>query len=261
MLSAWRVAGAAFALTLILVVAYAGWVSSRQHPGSPAEVRPQDKTVLSERGDPRGAKPAASLPSEDAPGRDVPDLPRYPDSVRVEYERKELDALVITRASYLSREKLDVVRGFYRGVFRSEDWKVANAEFSDGEWTFLVVKGEREAEIEVRSHGTVSETEMRLSAPQPRKHLDKKAASETSPPKREAAPEPTPSRTPATASPASASPAPASASPAPASAPPASASPASASPAPASAPQQSAPARGGYETEDDDSDDFESEDD
>ena len=140
-MSTWRVAGAAFALTLILVVAYAGWVSNRQHLESATEVRPQDKTMLSERPRPRDAKPAASLPSEDAPGRDVPDLPRYPDSVRVEYERKELDALVVTRARYLSREKLDVVRGFYRGVFRSEDWKVANAEFSDDEWTFLVVKG------------------------------------------------------------------------------------------------------------------------
>jgi hypothetical protein len=205
--------------------------------------------MLSERTGPRDAKPAASLPSEDAPGRDVPDLPRYPDSVRVEYERKELDALVVTRARYLSREKLDVVRGFYRGVFRSEDWKVANAEFSDDEWTFLVVKGEREAEIEVRSHGTGSETEMRLSAPQSPDQSDKKAAAEASPPKREAAPEPTPSPTPA-----------APASPAPASAPPAygSAPPASASPAPASVPP--APAPGGYEVGEDDSDDFEEDD-
>ncbi len=225
-MSTWRGAGAAFTLTLILVVAYAGWALNRQHLESPAEVRPQDKTMLAEGTSPRDAKPAASLPSEDTPGRDVPDLPRYPDSVRVEYERRELGALVLTRATYLSHEKLDTVRGFYRGVFRSEGWKVANAEFSDDEWTFLVVKGEREAEIEVRPHDTGSETDMRLSAPQPPKQSDKKAAPE-------AAPEPTPSPTPA----------------------PASAPPSYASPAPASVPPAPAPARGGYGVEDDDSDD------
>jgi hypothetical protein len=235
-LSTWRVAGAAFVLALILVVAYAGWALNQQHLESPAEVRPQDKTMLAERTNPPDPVPAASLPSEDTPGRDAPDLPRYPDSVRVEYERKELDALILTRARYLSAEKVDTVRGFYRGVFRSEDWKVANAEFSDHEWTFLVVKGELEAEIEVRAHATGSETDMRLSAPRSSEQTNKEAASEASPPEREAAPEPTASPTPATASPAST-----------ATAPPSYVSP--------------APAPDGYEFEEDDPDDFEGGDD
>jgi hypothetical protein len=238
MLSTWRGAGAAFALALILVVAYAGWVLNRENLESPAQVRAQDKTTLSERTSPRDAKLAVSLPLEDAPGKDVSDLPRYPEAVRVEYERKEMDALVLTRTRYLSHEKVDAVRGFYRGVFRSEGWKVANADFSDDEWTFLAVKGEREAEIEVRPRYTGSETDMRLSVPQPPERPDKKAASEPAPPKREAAPEPTP-----------------------ASAPPSygSAPPGSASPAPASVPP--APVPGGYEIEEDDSDDIEGGDD
>ena len=251
-MSTWRVAGAAFVLALILVVAYAGWALNQQHLESPAEVRPQDKTTLAERTSPPDPEPAASLPAEDTPGKDVPDLPRYPDSVRVEYERKELDALILTRARYLSTEKVDTVRGFYRGVFRSEDWKVANVEFSDDEWTFLVVKGEREAEIEVRPHNAGSETDVRLSAPRPPEQPDKKAASEASPPDREAAPEPSP--TPATASPAST--ATASAAPSYASPPPV-----SASPAPASVPPAPAPAPDGYGSEEDDSEEFEGEDD
>ncbi len=251
-MSTWRAAGVAFALMLVLVVAYAGQVSTRQRAENVTEVRPQDKTVLSRHTGPRDAEPAASLPSEDVPGRDVRDLPRYPGSVRVEYEYKEIDTLVLTRAKYLSHEKLDTVRGFYRGVFRSEDWKVANAEFSDGEWTFLAVKGEREAEIEVRPHATGSETDVRLSAPRPPEQPDKKAASEASPPEREAAPEPSP--TPAAASPAST--ATASALPSYASPPPA-----SASPAPASVPPAPAPAPDNYVFEEDDSDDFEGEDD
>ena len=226
-MSTWRAAGIAFAVILVLIVAYAGQVATRQHPEN---VRRQGETVLSERSGQRDAKPAADLPSEDAPGRDVPDLPRYPGSVRVEYERREIDALVLTRARYLSDQKIDTIRGFYRSVIRSEGWRVANAEFSDGEWTFLVVKGGREAEIEVRAHDASSETEMRLIAPQPREQPDNKAASEASLPKSEAPPEPTPSLR--------AAPAPA---------------------APATVPP--APAPGGYEYEEDDSEDFEGEDD
>jgi hypothetical protein len=205
----WRVARIAFVLSLILVATYAWWASNRQHPESVAKVRSQDKAILSERTSPRDAKPAVPLPSEDVPGKDVSDLPRYPDSVRVEYERKEMGGLVLTRIRYLSHEKLDAVRGFYRGVFRSGGWKVANVEFSEGEWTFLVVKGKREADIEIGSHDIGAETTMTLSVPQPLNQSDKRVASEAPPPKREAAPEPA-------SSPASVSPAPASVPPTPA---------------------------------------------
>ena len=116
----------------------------------------------------------------------MPDLPRYPDSVRVEYERSQLDALILTRVRYLSNEKLDTVRGFYRGVFQSEDWRVANAEFSDGEWTFLAVKGDREADIEMRPHEAGVETDMRLSEPQPPPQPEEDDSSEATPPERDA---------------------------------------------------------------------------
>ena len=188
-----RAARIAFVLTLALVAAYAGWISNRQHPENVAKVRSQDRVVLSEQTSPRDAKAVVPLPSEDVPGKDVSDLPRYPDSVRVEYERKVMDALVLTRTRYLSHEKLDAVRGFYRGVFRSGGWKVANVDFSDGEWTFLVVKGEREADIEIRFHDAGAETTMQVSVPQPLNQSDKRVAPEVSPPKREVAPEPAPS--------------------------------------------------------------------
>ena len=87
-MSTWRAVGVALAMMLILVVTYAGQVSTRQHAQNATEVRPQGKLVLPDRPAPPGAKPAASFPPEDAPGREVPDLPRYPGSVRVEYERK-----------------------------------------------------------------------------------------------------------------------------------------------------------------------------
>lgn len=104
-------------------------------------------------------------PPEDVPGEEVPGLPRYPDSVRVGYERGDRGDLVVVRARYLSTEELDAVRGFYRGVFRSEGWTEADASFSAGEWTFHVTDDEREATVRISDLGPSVETVIELSEP------------------------------------------------------------------------------------------------
>ena len=114
-----------FAVTLVLAAIGASWAVTRQQSESLSATPPENTTTISERTAPSNTKPAMSLPAEDVLGRDVPDLPRYPSSVRVEYERKVQDRLVFTTVRYLSHAKLDVIRGFYRGVFRSKDWSVA----------------------------------------------------------------------------------------------------------------------------------------
>jgi hypothetical protein len=202
-----------FALTLVLAAIGTSWVLIGQQSESVSVMRPEDTGTIPERTTPPNTKPAPSLPAEDVPGHDISDLPRYPGSVRVEYERKEQDLLVFTRVKYLSRAKLDVIRGFYRGVFRAEEWKVANVEFSEGEWTFLVVHGEREADIEIQPRGRdVTRVDIELSEPLP----ERKPAPKEIPQKREASP--------ATQEPASPPP------------------PQSATPTPAPAPQSAAPA-------------------
>ena len=207
-----------FALTLVLVAIGASWVLTRQQPESVSAVHPEAKTTISERTTPSNTKPAMSLPAEDVPGKDVPALHRYPGSVRVEYERKEQDLLVFTRIRYLSHARLDVIRGYYRGVFRAEGWKVVNVEFSEGEWTFLVVHGEREANVIIEPHGQdVTRVDIEFSELLPKKEPAPKQRPqklEVDPAPQEPAPsEPaTPTPTPA---PQSASPAPQSASPAP----------------------------------------------
>lgn len=214
MLSRWRKASIALGLPLVLAAACSGWVPSHESADSSTAAPPQEGTSPPERIASKKAQVAAPLPPEDAPGKDVPDLPRYPDSVRVEYERSQLDALILTRVRYLSDEKVDTVRGFYRGVFQSEGWRVANAEFSDGEWTFLAVKGDREADIEVSPHDAGVETDMRLSQPQPSPQPEEEDddSSEASPPERDAGRrEAAPPRTPAPAPPAPAPTAPATA--------------------------------------------------
>ncbi len=213
-----------YATTLLLVAIGASWVFTRQLSESVSVVPQEDKTAISEQTTRANAKPSPSLPAEDVPGKDMPDLPRYPGSVRVEYDRKEQDLLVFTRVRYLSHERLDVIRGFYRGVFRAEGWKVANVEFSEGEWTFLVVHGEREANIKIESHGRdVTRMDIVLSDVLPQKQTTPKKmpqneANPASPervpsqPHQPATPQPSRSATPQPSAPATASP---SASPAP----------------------------------------------
>jgi hypothetical protein len=115
--------------------------------------------------DPGGGTVAASIPAEDARGEPVPWLPRPPGSVRLGYSEKESDGLVLVRASYLTTEKTNAVLGFYRGVFAAERWEVANVEYADGGWHFLVLRGDLEAEVKVLTREGGSEAEIELSGP------------------------------------------------------------------------------------------------
>jgi hypothetical protein len=204
---------ASLALMLVLAGYVAGWALNHQRPETITEVNSPSKTA------PRTPEPLARIPSENVPGAEISGLPRYPGSVRAEYERGQRDGLKVVRARYLTRDGLDAVRGFYRGVFRAEEWKVANVEFSEDRWTFLVVDGEREANITIEPHGQdVTSVDIEFSEPLPEKESAPKERSQKreddSAPQEPVPPQPaTPTPNPA---PQSASPAPLSASPAPA---------------------------------------------
>ena len=234
-LNAWRVGAGVFLLTLVLVTIGAGWVLTRQQSESASAIHPEDKTTISERSASSNTKPATSLPAQDVPGEDIQDMPRYPGSVRVEYQRNVQDRLVFTKVRYLSHARLDVIRGFYRGVFRSKIWTVANAEFSEGEWTFLVVHSKREAQVRIEPHSRgVTRVDIILSEPLP----EKKPAPKEIPQKREVSPATQEPASPPPTQPATPTPAAQSATPAPA--------PQSAAPAP-----QPAPAPDDYEEDGD----------
>jgi hypothetical protein len=154
------------ALTLILILAGSavGYTLIRLWPDLPLFPR----LILQE----ESQVVATPAPSEDVPGEDIPGLPRYPGSVRDEYEREEADDLIITKVGYVAAvSSLDTIREFYRDTFREEDWSVANAEFSEGRWSFLVTQDEREALVEfgtrTGSHGGLIETRIELSEPPP----------------------------------------------------------------------------------------------
>jgi hypothetical protein len=213
-----RVIVASLALILVLAGFLAGWALNHQRPERFTETNSPSKTAPSEQTAPRTPEPVARIPSEDVPGAEISGLPRYPGSVRVEYERGQGEGLKVVRARYLTRDGLDAARGFYRGVFRAEGWKVANVEFSEDRWTFLAVHGDREANIIIEPHDRdVTRVDIEVSEPLPKKEPAPKEKSQ----KREARPAPqepappqpaTPAPTPA---PQTASPAPQTASPAP----------------------------------------------
>lgn len=166
------------ALILFLAGLSAGWALVQREP----EPRLSSRTSA-----PPTTVAAPLPPAADVPGEDVPGLPRYPDSVRTGYERGERGGLVVIRARYLTTEGLDAVRGFYRGVFQSEDWEEADADFSEDEWTFYVTNGEREATVRISDLGPSVETSIELTEPSP----------EETPPRRTPEPEPEPAPVPA----------------------------------------------------------------
>jgi hypothetical protein len=178
----------ASALMLALVGFGFGWFFSGQQISNLEEGQSSPSAISH-----TTAKPDATLPKADVPGEDFSDLPRYPGSVRVKYERRVSKVgLVLIDTEYVASARLGDVRQFYRGVFRSEGWTVASLDVSEGEWDFLVTKGDREAVIEIEIRKGLVETEIEVSEPQKEKAIQRDSAS----PQRPEQPTPAPSTTP-----------------------------------------------------------------
>lgn len=109
--------------------------------------RPVDATS------PPGKVLSTSTPTEDVGNKPIPGLPRHPGAVRVGYSEDRTNGVTTVRAGYVTEKNPEGVRGFYRDVFRSKNWQVANVEYSGGGWYFLVTRGGREASIEVSPEG------------------------------------------------------------------------------------------------------------
>lgn len=106
-----------------------------------------------------------SASTGDVRGGPVPGLPRPPGAVRVGYSEGRADGLALVRAEYLTKKGPGAVREFYRDAFGARDWRVANVEYSTGDWAFLALRGEREAEVVIKPHGGGSEVGIEFSEP------------------------------------------------------------------------------------------------
>ena len=72
---------------------------------------------------------------------------------------------VISTTSPPAAAELGPVHDFYREVFKEEGWIVADIGIYQGEWTFFVVSGEREANVELEARQSLVEIEIELSEP------------------------------------------------------------------------------------------------
>lgn len=148
---------AAFIVGLLLAavgfaggLAWAGW-GNPQPAASPTIAVADD-----------GALPT---PPGEVPGDDVAGLPRFPGSSRVEYRQVMDGDLMETEVEYVVAGELDVVHNYYRTIFDEQAWKVADLGVYQGEWTFFVLQGEREALLEIESRGELIEIEIEISEP------------------------------------------------------------------------------------------------
>jgi len=65
---------------------------------------------------------SAQVMSEEVPGVDIFDLPRYPDSTRVEYSRSRYDNLTVTEAQYVVEGDAQKHCKYYSKIFDTQGW-------------------------------------------------------------------------------------------------------------------------------------------
>lgn len=148
--------GVAAAVALILAGFLAGWVLAPRSSGGAAEAPALPHATTN-----------VAPGDEDVPGAEVPGMPRYPGSTRTQYQRADLGDVVATEAEYVTTDEPEDVREFYRGVFETEGWKEADVGFERREISYFVIKGEREAQVEIEEYGEVTEIEIEDEVPSP----------------------------------------------------------------------------------------------
>lgn len=113
--------------------------------------------------------PSASLrpelPTADVEGEEIGRLPRYPGSVRSEYEVMLDDRFRLLVTEYLADAPLDEVRAYYEGVIDEHGWSRADINYAAGEWTYVLVDGSTEALIELEVTNGLVEIDLQLSEP------------------------------------------------------------------------------------------------
>jgi hypothetical protein len=107
----------------------------------------------------------ATLPASEAPGEDLATLPRYPGSVRSDYEVALDDRYRLTVTEYLVAGDIQEVRAFYQGVITAHGWERADIGFSEGEWSYSLADGDTLALIEIEEAGGLVEIDLQISEP------------------------------------------------------------------------------------------------
>ncbi len=119
---------------------------------------------------PQASDTRQTLPSSDAPGRDMPGIERYPDSVRVKYESYDLGEAEVIEAEYLTEDSMEEASTFYSELIQEQGWRTAGSDVSLGEeMGLLVIKDEGDEQrrifIEIEPRGDLVSIELEETAP------------------------------------------------------------------------------------------------
>lgn len=113
------------------------------------------------------ASPSGEVPSADVDGEDLARLPRYPDSVRTEYEISLDERYRLTAVEYVVDDTVEAVRSFYQQVMDDHGWDRADVNYAAGEWTYVLVDGRTEALVEIEEWNGLIEIDLQVSEPVP----------------------------------------------------------------------------------------------
>ena len=108
---------------------------------------------------------SAVLPDADVEGEDLERLPRYPGSVRTEYEVSRDDRYRLTAVEYVADATVEEVRAFYQQVMDEYGWARADVNYAAGEWTYVLVDGRTEALVEIEEWNALIEIDLQVSQP------------------------------------------------------------------------------------------------
>ena len=148
-------------LALLVVAVLAGGVALGSVVTTLAS---RDRPTATATPSPTAAPTVAGLPGSDVAGEDLPRLPRYPGSVRTEFEVSRDDRFVLTAVEYFADATLDDVRRFYQGVIEDHGWQRADITYAGGEWTYLLVDGSTEALVEIEVTRGFVEIDLQVSS-------------------------------------------------------------------------------------------------
>ena len=107
----------------------------------------------------------ARIPAADVAGEDLATLPRYPGSVRTDYEIAVDDQYRLIVIEYVAAAEFDDVRMFYQGVIAAQGWERADIGFTNGEWSWALVDGTVLALIEIEEANGLIEIDLQMSEP------------------------------------------------------------------------------------------------
>lgn len=151
-----------------------------------------DRATPSPTPSPTPVPTAAALPARDVDGDDLERLPRFPGSVRTEYEVSRDDRYRLTAAEYLADATVAEVRRFYQRVIDDHGWERADVNYAGGEWTYVLVDGRTEALIEIEESKGLVEIDLQISEPIASPRPDPTPSPSPSPSPGPAAPPPAP---------------------------------------------------------------------